>query len=184
MKNLIKPNDRAPVGVHYKSETHMEVNLRIGFGYDAHKLKSGRKCILCGVDVPSEFGPDGHSDADVAVHSLIDALLGALALGDIGKHFPDTDDLWKDADSIDLLKIVSAYIKDHGYSLGNADITIVLETPRISPYVDQMRTRLAEVLSTDANRISVKATTEEKMGFTGNGSGITATTVVLLEPIQ
>jgi len=154
--------------------------MRIGHGYDVHRFKSGRKCILCGVEIPCDFGPDGHSDADVPVHALIDAMLGAIALGDIGKHFPDTDDKWKDADSIELLMHVCLLIKNKGYALSNADITIVLEKPKLSPYISQMRSILANATGVDIDCINVKATTEEKLGFTGDGSGISATAVVLL----
>jgi len=154
--------------------------MRIGHGYDVHKLKHGRKCILCGVEIPSDFGPDGHSDADVPVHALIDAMLGALALGDIGTHFPPTDDKWKNANSVDLLKQTYSLIDSHGYSLVNADITIVLEKPHLSSHIFQMRELLSAALDTSIKNISVKATTEEKLGFTGDGSGISATAVVLL----
>ena len=154
--------------------------MRIGFGYDAHRLKIGRKCILCGIEIPCEFGPDGHSDADVPVHALMDALLGALALGDIGKHFPASDEKWHMADSIELLKLVYNMVCRHGYFLENADITIVLESPKLSSYIDKMRTRIAGALGVDRERISVKATTEEGMGFTGNGTGISATAAVLM----
>jgi len=154
--------------------------MRIGFGYDAHRLVEGRKCILCGVEVPSDFGPDGHSDADVPIHALMDALLGALALGDIGKYFPDTQERWRLADSVEMLKNVYELVRVRGYSLGNADITIVLESPRLSEYIDQMRLKIANALKVDIGEISVKATTEEKMGFTGDGTGISATAIVLL----
>jgi len=154
--------------------------VRVGFGYDVHRFKKGRKCILCGVEIPNDFGPDGHSDADVPVHALMDALLGAAALGDIGKHFPDTDEQWKDADSIELLQKVYTLVKSHEYSIGNADITIVTESPRLSPYIERMRLKLAETLNTETGNINVKATTEEKLGFTGDGTGISATAVVLL----
>lgn len=155
--------------------------MRIGFGYDVHRLKEGRKCILCGVEIPSLFGPDGFSDADVPVHALMDALLGALALGDIGKHFPDTDEKWKNADSINMLKCVYSLISSNGYTLGNADITIVAEEPKLASYIVQMRSVIATALETDLSNISVKATTEEKLGFTGDGLGISATAVVLLQ---
>ena len=155
--------------------------MRIGFGYDAHRLKKGRKCILCGVEIPSDFGPDGFSDADVPLHALMDALLGATALSDIGRHFPDADKKWKDASSIDLLNKTYTLVSSLGYSLGNADITIVLESPKISPHIEQMRMNIANALGTDIGRISIKATTEEKLGFTGNGSGLSATAVVLLQ---
>jgi len=155
--------------------------MRIGHGYDAHRLKKGRKCILCGVEVPSDFGPDGHSDADAPLHALMDAMLGALALGDIGKLFPDSDEKWRMADSVELLRIVHKSVYSQGYALSNADITIILQSPRLSPYIDQMRVKIADALETDISRISVKATTEERMGFTGDGTGIAAVAVVLLE---
>ena len=155
--------------------------MRIGFGYDAHRLAEGRKCILCGVEIPGDVGPDGHSDADVPIHALMDALLGALALGDIGKRFPDSDEKWRGADSIGMLKIVYSEINEQGYELGNADITIVLETPRLAPYIERMRASIAKALCADISRISVKATTEEKMGFTGDGTGISSTAAVLLK---
>ena len=154
--------------------------MRIGFGYDVHRLKQGRKCILCGVEFPCTVGPDGHSDADVPVHALMDAVLGALALGDIGKHFPDTEKKWKDANSVEMLKSVYKIITSKGYVLGNADITIVTEIPRISPYIDKMRTVISNALDTEIDNISIKATTEEKLGFTGDGSAISSTAVVLL----
>ena len=157
--------------------------MRIGYGYDVHRFKQGRRCILCGVEIPSDFGPDGHSDADVPVHALIDALLGAAALGDIGKHFPDTDEKWKDADSIKMLQEVYLLIKAQDYLIGNADITIVTEAPRLAQYIEQMRNVLADALSTDVININIKATTEERLGFTGDGSGIAATAVVLLQKV-
>ena len=155
--------------------------MRIGFGYDAHRLKQGRRCILCGVEIPCEFGPDGHSDADVAIHALMDAMLGALALGDIGGWFPDTDEQWHMASSLSLLKTVYASVTEFGYTLGNADITIILQSPRLSPYIKNMRAVVADALETDIDRISIKATTEEKMGFTGDGTGIASMAVVLLQ---
>jgi len=154
--------------------------MRIGFGYDAHKLKAGRECVLCGVVIPCENGPDGNSDADVPLHALMDAMLGALALGDIGALFPAKDEKWRGASSAMMLKDVYALVQGRGYTLGNADITIVLEEPRLSPYITQMREKVADALGTDIRRISVKATTEEKMGFTGDGTGISATAAVLL----
>ena len=154
--------------------------MRIGHGYDVHKLKNGRKCVLCGVHVPSDFGPDGHSDADVAVHALMDAILGALALGDIGKIFPDTDKTWKDAYSIELLKTVYNMAHEQGYIISNADITIVLEAPRIAPYIDKMRETIAGALDTNIRNISVKATTEESPELIGDGGYIKSFAVVLL----
>ncbi len=155
--------------------------MRIGHGYDAHRLKAGRPCILCGVTVPCDVGPDGHSDADVPIHALMDALLGALALGDIGGVFPDKDDKYKDADSLTLLKTVCGMITEKGYRLQNADITIIAQRPRLSPYIGQMREKTAAAMGVGIDRISVKATTEEKMGFTGEGLGIASHAVVLLE---
>ncbi|MCL2627236.1 MAG: 2-C-methyl-D-erythritol 2,4-cyclodiphosphate synthase [Oscillospiraceae bacterium] len=158
--------------------------MRIGHGYDAHRLKKGRRCVLCGVTIPCEFGPDGHSDADVPVHALMDAMLGALALGDIGTHFPSSDNKWKDADSMKLLCEVDYMIKAEGYTVGNADITIVLQEPKLAAYIIQMREKIAQVLQTDIKNISIKATTEEGLGFTGDKSGISATAVVFLTKIQ
>jgi 2-C-methyl-D-erythritol 2,4-cyclodiphosphate synthase len=155
--------------------------MRIGHGYDVHRLVPGRKCILCGVKIPADFGPDGFSDADVPVHALMDAILGACALGDIGKFFPDTNSKWQNADSIELLKKVYSLAADKGYTLCNADITIVVEKPKLSPYIEQMRETLAVALGADITNISVKATTEEGLGFTGDCSGIAATAVVLLK---
>ena len=157
--------------------------MRVGFGYDAHRFAPGRRCVLCGVEVPCDFGPDGHSDADVPLHALMDALLGALALGDIGKFFPDSDVKWRDSDSIELLKIVYASVRELGYALGNADITVVLESPRLSPFIGLMRARVADAMGVDVGRVSVKATTEERMGFTGDGTGISAAAAVLLEEV-
>jgi len=157
-----------------------DLGLRIGFGYDVHRLKMGRRLVLCGVEIPCEFGLDGHSDADVAIHALMDAMLGALALGDIGAHFPDSDERWRNADSAELLKHIYALVCGQGYSLGNTDITIVLQSPRIAPYVEDMRRKLSDVLSVDVACISVKATTEEKLGFTGDGSGVASYAAVLL----
>ena len=154
--------------------------MRIGSGYDAHRLKKGRKCVLCGVEIPCDFGPDGHSDADAPLHALMDAMLGAAALGDIGKLFPDTDGRWHMADSLELLKKVYELISANGYTLGNADITIILQSPRLSPYIERMRASIAGALGVEISRISVKATTTEKMGFTGDGTGIASTAVVLL----
>ena len=155
--------------------------MRVGFGYDAHRLKEGRRCILCGVEIPCGYGPDGHSDADVPVHALIDAILGAAALGDIGRYFPDTDEKFLGADSMELLKIAYEIVKGAGYTLGNADITIVLQTPKLSPYIEKMRGRIADALEVSVGCISVKATTEESMGFTGDGTGIASKVAVLLE---
>ena len=155
--------------------------MRIGHGYDAHRLKNGRRCVLCGVEIPCEFGPDGHSDADVALHALMDAMLGALALGDIGKFFPDSDEKWRGSDSVELLKTVYETVLQRGYALSNADITIILQAPKLAPYIEKMRETIAQTLQADVSQISVKATTEEKMGFTGDGTGIACHAVVLLK---
>jgi 2-C-methyl-D-erythritol 2,4-cyclodiphosphate synthase len=155
--------------------------VRIGHGYDVHRLTENRKLILGGVEIPYEKGLLGHSDADVLVHALMDAMLGAAAMGDIGKLFPDNDDAYLGADSLVLLKKVSDLIREHGYTLSNADCTVIAQRPRLSPYIDEMRRRVAEAAGVDVGRISVKATTEEKLGFTGEGLGIAAHAVVLLE---
>lgn len=154
--------------------------IRIGHGYDVHRYKEGRKCIFCGVEIPADFGPDGHSDADVAVHALMDALLGAVALGDIGRHFPDNDDKFKNADSMKLLGHVMKLVTDKGYSVGNADVTIIAQKPRLAGYIPDMVKNLAVGLGVSEDRVNVKATTEEKMGFTGSGEGVAAHAVVLL----
>lgn len=154
--------------------------MRIGSGYDVHKLVEGRKLILCGVDIPYEKGLLGHSDADVALHALMDAMLGAAALGDIGRHFPDTDPRYKGADSMELLKKVNALIKSKGYSLGNADITIIAQRPKLLPYIPEMVRGIANALETDIENVNVKATTEEGLGFTGTGEGISSQAVCIL----
>ena len=157
--------------------------MRIGHGYDVHRLARGRKCIIGGVDIPHETGLDGHSDADVLVHAVMDALLGALALGDIGKHFPDTDPRYKGADSMALLRHVAALIAREGYRLGNLDATVLAQAPKLAPHIMQMRENIAEALSCEVSRVSVKATTEEKLGFTGAKQGIAAHCVCLLERV-
>lgn len=157
--------------------------MRIGHGYDVHKLVEGRDLILGGVKIDYEKGLLGHSDADVAVHALMDALLGAAALGDIGHLFPDSDDSYLGADSISLLKKVRHILEKHSYYTVNADITIIAQAPRMAPHIDKMRENIASALSTDKGNISVKATTEEKLGFTGDGSGISAHAVVMIDNI-
>ena len=157
--------------------------IRIGHGMDVHKLVENRKLILCGVEVPHHLGLLGHSDADVATHALMDSLLGALALGDIGKLFPDTDERYRGADSIELYKHVYSVIRERGYVLGNADVTIVAQKPKLRPYIDQMRQRLADAIGVDVECISVKATTTEKMGFEGEERGISAHAVCLLQKV-
>lgn len=154
--------------------------IRIGHGYDVHKLVEGRKLILGGVDIPHETGLLGHSDADVVVHAIMDAMLGALALGDIGKHFPDTDPVYSGADSIMLLKRVTEIVAEQGYSIGNIDSTIICQAPKLAPHIDTMRKNIAEAIGCDISQVSVKATTEEKLGFTGAKEGISAHAVCVL----
>ncbi|MNI09564.1 2-C-methyl-D-erythritol 2,4-cyclodiphosphate synthase [compost metagenome] len=154
--------------------------IRVGQGFDVHQLVEGRKCLIGGVDIPYEKGLLGHSDADVLLHAITDAILGALALGDIGKHFPDTADEYKDADSLILLKKVWQLAKDRGYQLGNADSTIIAQKPKMAPYIPQMIEIIAEALEANADQINVKATTTEQLGFTGRGEGIAAQSVVCL----
>lgn len=158
--------------------------FRIGHGYDVHKLVTGRALIIGGVNIPHEKGLLGHSDADVLAHAVMDAILGALALGDIGKLFPDTDPAYKNADSMLLLKKVSGLIAENGYSLGNLDAMVVAQEPKLSPHIGAMRARIAEAAGTDIANIGVKATTEEGLGFTGERMGISAHAVVLLEALK
>ncbi len=155
--------------------------MRIGHGYDVHRLAEGRKLILGGVEIPWEKGLLGHSDADVLAHAVMDALLGAAALGDIGLHFPDTDARWKDADSVELLRCTVALLKERSFRIGNIDATVLAQAPRLRPHIEEMRERLAAACGLPAERVSVKATTEEGLGFTGNGEGIAAHAVCLLE---
>lgn len=155
--------------------------MRIGHGYDVHRLTEGRKLILGGVEIPYEKGLLGHSDADVLVHAIMDSMLGALALGDIGKHFPDSDPAYKGADSMELLKKVCEIIGEQGYMIGNIDSTVCAQKPKLSPYIETMRENIAKVCGCNVSQVSVKATTEEKLGFTGEGLGISATAVCLLE---
>ena len=157
--------------------------MRIGHGYDVHRLVEGRSLVLGGVRIPFEKGLDGHSDADVLTHAVMDALLGAAALGDIGKLFPDTDDRYLGADSIALLREVDRRLTEAGYRLGNLDVTVIAQRPKLAPYVNQMRQNLAAALHTELQNVSVKATTEEHLGFTGSGEGIAAHAVCLLEPL-
>lgn len=150
------------------------MNIRIGHGYDVHRLVPGRALIIGGVHIPSEVGLLGHSDADVLLHAISDALLGACALGDIGAHFPDTDEKYRGADSLYLLSLVGELISERGYCVGNIDATLIAQAPRMSPHISAMRENIARALGVDVDRISVKATTEEGLGFTGDGSGIAA----------
>ena len=154
--------------------------MRIGQGYDAHKFKEGGKLILGGVEIPYEKGMEAHSDGDVVIHALCDALLGAMALGDIGKHFPDTDDSFKGIDSRILLREVMEKVRQSGMKLANADITIIAQAPKLAPHIQTMREIMAADMSTAIHNVNVKATTTEKMGFTGRGEGIAVLTVVLL----
>lgn len=158
--------------------------LRIGHGYDVHRLTEGRRLILGGVEVPYEKGLLGHSDADVLTHAVMDALLGAAALGDIGKLFPDSDAAYAGADSIALLERVTALLREHGWQVGNVDATVVAQTPKLAPYIPEMRRRLAEAMGLDADCVSVKATTEERLGFTGSGEGMAAHAVALIERLN
>lgn len=158
--------------------------MRIGHGYDVHRLVEGRKLIMGGVEIPYEKGLLGHSDADVLLHAIMDALLGALALGDIGGLFPDNDDRFKGADSMLLFKEVLRIIKEKGYTVGNIDSTVIAQRPKLKPYIEEMRARIAAACGCDMDRISVKATTEEKLGFTGSGEGIAAHAVALIMPVK
>ncbi len=156
------------------------IKFRIGHGYDVHKLVEGRKLILGGVSIPHDKGLLGHSDADVLVHAVMDSMLGALALGDIGKHFPDTDEIYKGADSMKLLEHVTEVCNENGYIIGNIDATIIAQAPKLSPYIEIMRQNIANVCRCDISQISIKATTEEKLGFTGEKLGISAHSVALM----
>ena len=157
--------------------------MRIGQGYDVHRLVEGRDCIIGGVNIPYSKGLLGHSDADVLTHAVMDAIIGALALGDIGKLFPDNDPTYKGADSLVLCSHVAEIMQSHGYKIGNVDATVIAQAPKMSPHISAMRENLARVLATDVENVSVKATTEEKLGFTGEGLGISAHAVCLLEKI-
>lgn len=155
--------------------------MRIGHGYDVHRLVEGRKCIIGGVDIPYEKGLLGHSDADVLLHAVMDAVLGAMAAGDIGKLFPDSDAAYKGADSLVLTRRVAEVMAQRGYRLGNIDATVIAQAPKLAPHIPAMRERIAEAFGVEVDRISVKATTEERLGFTGSGEGIAAHAVCLLE---
>ena len=154
--------------------------MRIGTGYDVHKLAEGRKLIIGGVEIPYEKGLLGHSDADVLVHAVMDALLGAATLGDIGKHFPDSDPKYKGADSLMLMREVRRILDENGFEVGNVDATIIAQAPKMSPHIDTMRRNIADALGLDVSQVSVKATTEERLGFTGRGEGISAQAVALI----
>lgn len=154
--------------------------FRIGQGFDVHQLVEGRPLVIGGITIPYEKGLLGHSDADVLLHTVSDAALGALGLGDIGKHFPDTDPAYKGADSADLMEEVWKLVKKEGYKLGNIDCTIIAQKPKMAPYIDSMRERIAELLEADKSQVNVKATTTERLGFTGRSEGIAAQAVILL----
>ena len=154
--------------------------MRIGIGYDVHKLVENRKLIIGGVTIPHEKGLDGHSDADVLVHAIMDSLLGALAMGDIGKFFPDTDMKYKDVDSMLLLKEVASFIDEKGYKIGNIDSVIIAQQPKMAPFIDSMRVRIAQVLEIDVEQVGVKATTTENLGFEGRKEGISSSSVAIL----
>jgi 2-C-methyl-D-erythritol 2,4-cyclodiphosphate synthase len=160
------------------------MTIRIGHGFDVHKLVVGRKCIIGGVDIPFEKGLDGHSDADVLLHAICDALLGAAALGDIGKHFPPTDMRYKGINSRELLQHVVALLKAKGYGISNIDCTVICERPKLSPHTEQMRINIAEDCVVSIDAINVKATTTEQLGFTGRGEGIAAEAVCLVCKVQ
>lgn len=162
----------------------MNTNFRIGFGYDVHRISRDRILVLGGIVIPCEFGLEGHSDADVLLHAICDAMLGALSLGDIGKHFPNTNSEFKDINSKILLEKTYELIKQFGFELGNIDSTLVMERPKILPYVSKMREEIAAVLKVNVNQISIKATTSEKIGFVGREEGAAAYAVALLNKIE
>ncbi len=174
----ISEGDYANIKITTKED--MPVEIRVGTGFDVHQLVEGRKCIICGVDIPFDKGLLGHSDADVALHALMDAMLGAAALGDIGKHFPDTDPKYKGISSIKLLEYVNQFIAAEGYTLGNADVTIMAQKPKMLPHIQQMRENIAKALDVPVSAINVKATTTEKLGFVGREEGIAAEAVCIL----
>ncbi len=156
---------------------------RIGHGYDVHRLVEGRDCIIGGVNIPHDKGLLGHSDADVLLHAVMDAVLGALGEGDIGRHFPDSDPAYKGADSLALCRAVAGIMTERGYRIGNIDATVIAQAPKLAPHIPQMRAHIAEAFGTTTDAVNVKATTEEKLGFTGSGEGIAAHAVCLLESI-
>ncbi len=158
--------------------------MRIGMGYDVHRLGEGRKLILCGVEIPYEKGLLGHSDADVALHAIMDALLGAAALGDIGKHFPDTDPAYEGASSMKLLEAVKKLLDEHCFVIENIDATIIAQRPKLLPYMEEMKKNVALALGLTGDRVNIKATTEEGLGFPGSGEGISAQAVCLLQPLM
>jgi 2-C-methyl-D-erythritol 2,4-cyclodiphosphate synthase len=162
----------------------MEVDMRVGMGYDVHRLVEGRKLIMGGVEIPYEKGLLGHSDADVILHAIMDALLGAAALGDIGKHFPDNDPKYEGASSIELLRHVGNMLSENNFIIENIDGTIIAQKPKMRPYIDTMRANVADALGIDISQVNVKATTEEGLGFTGTGEGISAQAVASITPVE
>ena len=156
------------------------MDIRVGHGYDVHRFQQGRKCIVGGVDIPCEVGLLGHSDADVLLHAVADSLLGAAALGDIGKHFPDTDERYSGANSLELLRETVRLVGGAGYRVGNIDATVIAQAPKMAPYIDEMRRNIADACEVDIKSVSVKATTEEKLGFTGSMQGMSAHSVCLI----
>lgn len=154
--------------------------MRVGMGYDVHRLVEGRKLILGGVEIPWEKGPLGHSDADVLIHAIMDALLGAGALGDIGQHFPDSDPAYKGISSVVLLRHVAGLLKEHGFQVGNIDATIIAQKPKMAPHIPAMRENIAKALEIEPDQVNIKATTEEKLGFTGREEGISSQAICLL----
>jgi len=159
------------------------LKMRVGMGYDVHKLVEGRKLIIGGVDIPYELGLLGHSDADVLLHAIMDSLLGAAALGDIGKHFPDTDEKYKGVSSLKLLEHVGKLLDENNYIIENIDATIIAQKPKMRPYIDEMRKNIADVLKLNINQVNVKATTEEGLGFTGSGEGISSQAICSLNSV-
>ena len=158
--------------------------MRVGMGYDVHKLVEGRKLIIGGGEIPHELGLLGHSDADVLLHAIMDALLGAAALGDIGKHFPDTDDKYKGISSMELLKHVGNLLEENCYVVGNIDATVIAQAPKMLPHIPKMRENIASMLGIDVNQVNIKATTEEGLGFTGNKQGISSQAICLIEELS
>ncbi|MFN3873298.1 MAG: 2-C-methyl-D-erythritol 2,4-cyclodiphosphate synthase [Ignavibacterium sp.] len=158
----------------------MKIDIKIGIGFDVHSFTAGRKLILGGIEIPSDIGLEGHSDADVLLHAISDAILGALALGDIGQHFPNTDERWKDVDSAVILNHCYSLVKKEGYSISNIDSMLALESPKISPYIDKIKNNISRILEISPSQISVKATTTEKLGFVGRAEGAVAMATVLL----
>lgn len=163
-----------------EGEATMPCNFRVGHGYDVHRLVEGRDLIIGGVTVPYSLGLLGHSDADVLLHAVMDALLGAAGLGDIGRHFPDTDDRYKGISSLLLLREVVRIVRESGFSVGNIDATVVMQRPKLAPYINEMRQNIASVLEIEVGAVNVKATTEEQLGFTGKGEGVSAHCVALI----